>query len=155
MNNVNFCEDIIRELTKDVSIREYMEHVIGEWVYVNHYSGDFQSMQSESKKIKLNKWYSMLLLYPSCKGIRGKIPRDHDEMKQIYLEQNNKFLFLLDNLKNISFILQDDCLDEMAPLCFPIINDDELILKRVESWLQERRIFIIKSINLDHVVIMI
>lgn len=141
INNSSFSEPIVRELNYNRTLREFCESIRGEWTYVNFYSKDADIRDLPDHCIDLKKWYATLLAYPACKGIRGKLPRNSEEMKEIFRKQNSSFLFLLENFKNRSFLLEGDCLAEMAPLCYPVFCDQESILVKVNDWLREAGIY--------------
>jgi len=137
INNESFLEYIVHELNHSPSLRELWESLRGEWTYIHYYSKDIQKRNNPDHTVDLMKWYSTLLAYPACKGIRGKLSRNDKEIREIFRKQNGHFLYLLENLKDRSFLLEGDCLEEMAPLCYPVFSDDELMLKKVDDWLRE------------------
>lgn len=141
INNKSYIENIINQLNYSISLREFWEAILGEWTYVNYYRKNINKRNLPDHQVGLGKWYSTLLTYPACKGIRGNLPGNHEEIKKIFRKQNSNFLFLLENLKNKSFLLDGDNLDEMAPLCYPVLNEDESILEKVNNWLKELGIY--------------
>jgi hypothetical protein len=141
VNNESFLPFISGELGCRVSLRERWESLRGEWTYVHYYSQDPERRIHPDRSLGLLKWYATLITYPACKGIRGKLPRDEGEIREIFKKQNGNFLFLLKNMKDRSFILESDTLDEMAPLCYPFLSEDEQVLKEADEWLKKNGIF--------------
>ncbi len=141
INNKKYLKEIIKRLNYKISPREYWEAVRGEWTYLNFYRKPIKERNQPDFQVNLQKWYSTFLIYPALKRIIGKLPRNREELKEVFKKQNNNFLFLLKNLKNKSFLLNGDCLEEMAPLCYPFFSKDESILMKVDNWLRKRGIY--------------
>jgi len=141
INNKIYLKDIIKRLNYKISLREYWESMRGEWTYVNYYRRPIKKRNLLDFQVNLQKWYSTLLNYPACKGISGRLPRNYEELREVFNKQNSNFLFLLKNLKDKSFLLSGDSFDEMAPLCYPFLCEDELVLKKVDNWLRENSIY--------------
>jgi hypothetical protein len=141
VNNKNYLDAIRKRLDYKISLKEYWESLRGEWTYVNFYRKTTVKRNLSDSQINLQKWYATLLTYPACKGISGKLPQNYEELKEVFRKQNSNFLFLLKNLKNKSFLLDGDEFDEMAPLCYPFLSEDESVLFKVDSWLKETGIY--------------
>jgi hypothetical protein len=136
VNNKTYLDAIRKRLDYKISLKEYWESLRGEWTYVNFYRKAIAKRNLPDSQIDLQKWYATLLTYPACKGISGKLPQNYEELKAVFRKQNSNFLFLLKNLKNKSFLLDGDNPDDMAPLCYPFLSEDELILNKVDDWLK-------------------
>jgi len=141
VNNKTYLDDIRKRLDYKISLKEYWESLRGEWTYMNFYRKHIVKRNLPDSQIDLQKWYATLLTYPACKGISGRLPQSYAELKAVFRKQNSNFLFLLKNLKNKSFLLDGDSLNDMAPLCYPFLSEDESILFKVDNWLKEAGIY--------------
>lgn len=141
VNNKKYLNKTAKRLNYKVSLKEYWEAVKGEWIYINHYRKSIENRNLPDSQASLEKWYSTLLIYPGCKRISGKLPRDCQELREIFKKQNSNFLILLKNLRNKQFLLRGDNPNKMAPLCYPFFSEDESILKKVNSWLKTAAIY--------------
>lgn len=141
VNNKTYLKDIIERLNYRVSLKEYWEAIRGEWTYVTCYTKSNEKRRLPDFQVNLEKWHSTLLAYPACKGIRGRLPINYEELREVFSKQNGNFLFLLKNLKDKSFLLDGDSVDEMAPLCYPFLCEDDVVLNKVDNWLKQAGIY--------------
>ena len=93
-------------------------------------------------QVRMAKWYATLLMYPHLSTLRGKLPGSQQEVHAVFTQQNKHFLYLLNNARNKQFMLQGDEEATMAPICFPIVSEDQEFLKQISQWFKERNIIV-------------
>ena len=128
-------------LFSKISLRDRWESLQGEWEYLKFYNTPLDQRSSIDVQVGLSKWYAALLAYPGLTTLRGEVPRSREELQAVFTRQNKNFLFLLNNAAHRPFMISGDEDATMAPLCFPVISDDEKLLNQIKVWLKQRNIY--------------
>jgi len=129
-------------LSKKVSLREYIEHIKGELTYLGYCSKSPKDRNKFIENLKISKWYSYLLSSPTFKDVKGELPQDLFDLEKTFNDMNAKFLLLLNAFKNKEFILENDDINQMAPICYPFLSEDINLLNRIVKWLRKYNIYV-------------
>ncbi|MBI3601357.1 MAG: DegT/DnrJ/EryC1/StrS aminotransferase family protein [Candidatus Omnitrophica bacterium] len=141
INDVALLSRIEEALSAKVSLKDACESLSGELTYLSFYNTPLARRKETDMLVGISKWYATLLMYPCLTTVRGRLARHKAELHEVFGNQNKHFLSLLKNARNRSFMLPGDEEATMAPLCFPILSDDEGFLNSVDQWLKQRNIF--------------
>jgi len=141
VNETSLLDHVQKAMDQAISAKNWWESLRGEWEYLKFYNAGLERRETMDLQVDLLKWYATLLQYPQLATLRGLVPRDINELREVFHKNNRHFLSLLKKSRHNGFMLAGDQEDTMAPLCFPVLSDDEIFLNSIVSWLKVRRIF--------------
>jgi hypothetical protein len=141
VNDSSLRSSIEAALGRRDSFLGWVDSLRGEWEYLGFYNTQLEKRKDPGVQAGLQRWYATLLEHTRCSTLRGALPYSRAAVQQIFLKQNQNFLFVLKNCLKPVFLLPGDEVGSMAPVCFPVLSEDESFLRSVDEWLRRNNIF--------------
>lgn len=141
VNNKDWLGAVKGMIERPASWRSVMESFLGELAYLDGAAYPPEKVRDQGHHMRIKRWHDSFLVYPSCDTVRGCLPLSADDVAGVFRKQNSRFRFLLGQSRQPSCLLPGDEVERLAPICFPVLSDDDRFLQRVDEWLRSQGIF--------------